>query len=229
MPSRLFALRRAAMLAALAWLAALPAGAQKQPSLSSQQWEADIRQFEVADSVHAPPRHGVLFVGSSSIRFWSSLAADFPAVPTLNRGFGGSEMSDVLYFANRVIVPYSPRVIVVYAGDNDLANGQSPQHVADDFRRLVTVIHRRLPRARVVFVSIKPSLARWNLVAKIRETNRLVRRQASADRRLAYADVFSPMLGDDGTPKKELFVEDGLHLTPAGYAIWRRVLTPYVR
>ena len=226
--SRSRALRRATLLATIAWLSAFPAAAQQQAA-SSQHWEADIHQFEIADSVQAPPRHAVLFVGSSSIRLWTSLAGDFPGVPTLNRGFGGSEMSDVLYFADRIIDPYSPRVVVVYAGDNDLANGKSPGRVADDFRRLVARIHYRLPATRVVFVSIKPSLARWNLVAKIRAVNQLVRRQAAADRRLAYADVFSPMLGADGKPRKELFVDDGLHMTPAGYAIWTRVIAPYIR
>ena len=202
-------------------------GAQ-QTDTSYRQWEGDIRAFEQSDSVQKPPTKGILFVGSSSIRMWETLPHDFPDLPVINRGFGGSELHDVVHYANRVVLPYKPRVIVVYAGDNDLANGRKPEQVASDFRRLARTVHRTLPRTRIVFVSVKPSPSRWNLVDRMRATNALVRRYARTDKRLAYADIFTPMLGDDGRPRRELFRDDSLHMTPAGYELWTSVIRPYL-
>jgi lysophospholipase L1-like esterase len=147
----------------------------------------------------------------------------------INRGFGGSELHDVAHFANRIVLPYKPRVIVVYAGDNDLANGRTPQQVLNDFRRLVRTVHRALPRTRIVFVAVKPSIARWNIIGRIREANTIVRRYTRTDTRVDFADVFTPMLGADGQPRKELFGEDGLHMTREGYELWTRVVRPYLR
>lgn len=203
-------------------------GAQ-QADTSYRQWENDIRAFEHGDSAQAPPAHGILFVGSSSIRLWDSLAEDFAGLPVYNRGFGGSELHDVVHFANRIVLPYAPREIVVYAGDNDLANGRTPAQVAADFRRLVRVVHRGLPRTRIVFIAVKPSLARWSLIDRIRQTNALVRRYARTDKRVVYADVFTPMLGADGKPRAELLRDDGLHMTPAGYQLWTSIVRPYLR
>lgn len=154
------------------------------------QWEPDIERFEAADRTN-PPRPGTLvFVGSSSIRMWQTLDNDFPGAPVLNRGFGGSELSDVVRFADRIVVPYEPRVVVV---------------------------------------SIKPSIARWNLVDKIRETNQLIRDYARTDDRLVYVDVFTSMLDASGQPRRELFLEDGLHMNARGYAIWRDLIEPILR
>jgi lysophospholipase L1-like esterase len=203
-------------------------GAQ-QTDTSYRQWEGDIRAFEQSDSAQKPPPKGILFVGSSSIRMWETLANDFPDLPVINRGFGGSELHDVVHYANRIVLPYRPRVVVVYAGDNDLANGRKPEQVASDFRRFARTVHRTLPRARIVFVSVKPSPSRWNLADKMRTTNALVRRYVKTDRRLAYADVFTPMLGADGRPRRELFRDDSLHMTPAGYELWTSVIRPYLR
>ena len=194
------------------------------------QWEPDIRRFEDEDRRTGSPAGGVLFVGSSSIRMWESLAQDFPDERVLNRGFGGSQLDDVLHFADRIVLPYRPRVVVLYAGDNDLTAGRTPAAVFADYRALVELVQRRLPAARVVWVAIKPSLARWNIVDRMRETNALVRAYADRDpARLAYADVFTPMLGPDGRPRPELFREDGLHMTPQGYALWTSVVTPLLK
>jgi lysophospholipase L1-like esterase len=216
------------ILALLSSLTATPALAQ-QADTSFRQWEGDIRAFERSDSVQPPAKHGILFVGSSSIRMWETLASDFPDLPVINRGFGGSELHDVAHFANRIVLPYKPRVIVVYAGDNDLANGRTPQQVLSDFRRLVRTVHRALPRTRIVFVAVKPSIARWNIIGRIREANTIVRRYTRTDTRVDFADVFTPMLGADGQPRKELFGEDGLHMTREGYELWTRVVRPYLR
>ena len=200
------------------------------PAVSApSQWEPDIAQFEAQDRA-SPPRPGsIVFVGSSSIRMWTTLDRDFPGMPVLNRGFGGSEAGDVAQFAERIVVPYKPPVVVFYAGDNDLAAGKTPAQVLDAFRSLVATMHRELPGTRVVFVSIKPSIARWSIVDKMRQANSLVRDYARTDLRLVYVDVFTPMLDASGQPRRELYLEDGLHMTPAGYAIWRDLIAPVIR
>ena len=193
------------------------------------QWEPDIERFEAQDRANPPQPGSIVFVGSSSIKNWTTLDRDFPGLPVLNRGFGGSEAGDVAQFADRIVVRYKPRVVVFYAGDNDLAAGKTPAQVLDAFKTFVATMHRELPGTRVAFVSIKPSIARWNIVDKMREANQLVRDYARADDRLVYVDVFTPMLDASGQPRRELFVEDGLHMTPAGYAIWRDLIAPVIR
>ena len=169
-----------------------------------------------------------MFVGSSSIRLWNTLAEDFPGVPVVNRGFGGSELSDALRFADRIVLPYRPRMVVVYAGDNDLWAGETPQQVFEDFRALVRTIHDELPRTRVAFIAVKPSVARWRIEGEVRRTNQLIREFAAADPRVDYIDIFTPMLGADGRPRPELFVDDGLHLNARGYELWKSVVAPFL-
>lgn len=188
----------------------------------------DIAAFEAADRAHAPPKDAVLFVGSSSIRFWESLEKDFPGVPVIDRGFGGSTIADCARYADRIVVPYRPRRIVFYAGDNDIAAGRAPALVAADFTAFVRQVRAALPGVPILFISVKPSLARWTLAAQIRETNRLVR-EAAAKEDFDFLDAYAPMLGADGLPRKELFREDGLHMTPEGYALWTRLVDPFVR
>jgi lysophospholipase L1-like esterase len=200
------------------------------PAVSApSQWEPDIAQFEAQDRA-SPPRPGsIVFVGSSSIKMWTTLDRDFPGVPVLNRGFGGSEAGDVAQFAERIVVPYKPPVVVFYAGDNDLAAGKTPAQVLTAFQSFVATMHRDLPATRIVFVSIKPSIARWSIVDKMRAANQLVRNYVRTDDRLSYVDVFTPMLDASGQPRRELYIEDGLHMTPAGYAIWRDLIGPAIR
>jgi lysophospholipase L1-like esterase len=147
----------------------------------------------------------------------------------LNRGFGGSVLSDVLVFANRIVVPYKPRVVVLYAGDNDLAAGRTPAQVFADFKEFVAIVHRDLPNTRVAFIAIKPSILRENIIDKIRATNQLIRDYIATDPRLAYVDVFTPMLNSSSHPRRELFLEDGLHMNAKGYAIWRDRVAPVIR
>jgi lysophospholipase L1-like esterase len=195
----------------------------------SARHEADIQRFEAADRDAPPAPGGVLFTGSSSFRLWPELARDFAGVPVLNRAFGGSTLPEVIHYAPRIVVPYRPRMIVLYAGDNDIADGRSPAQVAADYRAFVALVRRELPRARIVFVSIKPSPSRWALVERVREANRLVQAEVARDRSQSYVDVFTPMLGADGRPRPELFVGDSLHMAPAGYALWRERLAAIVR
>jgi lysophospholipase L1-like esterase len=202
------------------------AGARLTAAAGGAQWENEIRAFEASDKTNPPPQHALLFVGSSSIRMWKTLAADFPGQPVINRGFGGSQIADSTAFAGRIIVPYKPRMVLLYAGDNDIAAGKSPETVAADYRAFVKKIELELPETRIAFISIKPSLARWKLVDKMREANALVKEFAATDRRQVFIDVFSPMLGPDGEPRRELFAPDGLHMNHQGYAIWAERIRP---
>lgn len=189
-------------------------------------WQTDIARLVADDSAHPPPQHGVLFVGSSSIRMWTTLAQDFPGVPTINRGFGGSAIADSTYYADRIIVPYHPRLIVLYAGDNDIAEGDSPHQVLDAFKAFVTRVRRGLPEVAIAYISIKPSLARWTLWAQMHSANRLIAAWARTQSRVTFVDVASKMLDGDGKPRASLFRDDGLHITLAGYSIWIEALQP---
>jgi lysophospholipase L1-like esterase len=146
----------------------------------------------------------------------------------LNRGFGGSTLADVVYYADRILLPYRPRMVVLYAGDNDLAMGRTPDQVVGDYRSFIARLRSAWPGARVVFVSIKPSPARRACIARARNTNRRIRAAIARDSRQAYVDVFTPMLDRAGQPRPELFVDDSLHMTRAGYLLWRARLAPLV-
>lgn len=213
-----------AWLASLA-LSSLASAADRVPL--PQRWEPRIRQYEAADARQSPPKHGIVFLGSSSIVGWD-VKEFFPDLPVVARGFGGSHLSCCIHYAPRITLPYEPKVVVVYAGDNDIASGKSPERVRDDFKRLVALIHEKLPKTRIVFIAIKPSLARWKLVDKMREANRLVQRVTEGDERLVYLDIDAPMIGADGKPRAELFRDDGLHLNEKGYRLWSSLLRPHL-
>jgi lysophospholipase L1-like esterase len=220
-------LQRDPWLASLACLLLLVVGsAARACPPSAQPWRSDIEKLVADDSAHPPPRHGVLFAGSSSIRMWTTLARDFPGVPTVNRGFGGSAIADSTYYANRIIIPYRPRVIVMYAGDNDIAEGCTPRQVLDEFKRFVTRVRQSLPDMAIVYISIKPSIARWALWPQMHAANGQIARWARTQKRVTFVDVAARMLGADGKPRASLFRDDGLHMTPAGYAIWVGALRP---
>ncbi|HEV2454079.1 MAG TPA: GDSL-type esterase/lipase family protein [Verrucomicrobiae bacterium] len=187
-------------------------------------WEPEIRAFESRDRIHPPPQNAILFIGSSAIRKWTTLAKDFPGIQVINRGFGGSEIDDSTAYAGRIIFPYHPRIIVLYAGDNDLAAGRSPDEVVAEYTNFVGVIHARLPQTRIVFVSIKASLSRWKLKNEIIETNKRI--AAIHAENLAYVDVFTRMLGPDGKPRRELLLADGLHPDEQCYRLWASLIRP---
>ena len=196
---------------------------------STDPWEAEIARFEAADRAAPPQPGGVVFVGSSSIRMWSTLADDFPGTYVLSRGFGGSRIADATRHAARIVLPYRPRLVVLYAGDNDLAEGRTPDQVLADVEAFVATVHREAPATPVVFVSIKPSPARAALLPAMREANALVRAYARRTRGVRYVDVFEPMLDADGAPRAELFGPDRLHMNTRGYALWTRIIAPELR
>jgi lysophospholipase L1-like esterase len=206
-----------------------PATSVRRAPIAVDRSEAEIRRFEESDRATPPAPGGIVFVGSSSIRMWRSLESDFPNLPVLNRGFGGSTFPEAIHYLPRVVLPYKPRTILVYEGDNDLTFGWGARQVADDYRTFVRMVRDSLPNAKIVFISIKPSPSRWKLVDEQREANRLVQEIVRRDSLQAYVDVFTPMLGASGRPTPELFLADSLHMTPAGYAIWRARIAPYVQ
>lgn len=192
-------------------------------------FEDEIAAFEAADRATPPPSNAVLFVGSSTIRLWPRLREDFPDVALIHRGFGGASFPDVLRYMDRIVTPYRPRKIVLYCGDNDLGNGRSPGQVIRDFEEFVARVRAALPGTPVAFLAVKPSPLRWNLADRMRAVNEKVRAMADADPLLDFVDVFSPMLGPDGKPIPRFYADDGLHMSPEGYALWKGILQPHVR
>ncbi|MGQ0698975.1 MAG: SGNH/GDSL hydrolase family protein [Panacagrimonas sp.] len=188
-------------------------------------WAEAIAAFASADEAQ-PRTGGVVFVGSSSIRLWSDLENQFKNYSAVNRGFGGSTMAACLLHMDRLVLPHKPRLVVIYAGDNDLAEGRTPKQVVDDFIALSGRIHERLPRSQIAFVSIKPSPARADLLGRIRDTNTQIRDYIGAQPWLSYVDVFTPMLDAKGQPRNELFLGDSLHLNERGYALWQSLISP---
>lgn len=175
-------------------------------------WEPEIKQFEDSDTTRPPAAGGIVFVGSSSIRLWN-LEKSFPDLPVINRGFGGSEVEDSLHFAKRLVLPYHPRTVVFYAGDNDIKNKKSAETVAGQFRAFCELVHDYLPATRIVFVGIKPSPSRWSLVGEQRKANGLVRDFAKSTDYVRFVDVEPVMLAANGEPEPSLFKEDKLHMT----------------
>ena len=194
-----------------------------------EKWTAAIDKFTQADATNPPPKDGVVFIGSSSIVKWTSLEQDFPGVKVINRGFGGSELADSAFYVDRVAIPYRPRVVVLYAGDNDLHAGKTPETVLADFKIFSGKIHAALPTTRIVFIAIKPSPLRWAIKDKVVAANALIAAECKKDKRLVYADVYTPMLDIKGEPRPELFVKDMLHMNETGYAIWKPIVAPLLK
>lgn len=214
---------RGAVCLMLGWLLAGSALARQPPP---QQWAPDIAAFVAQDQQQIPPQHGVLFIGSSSIRFWTTLTNDFPGVPVINRGFGGSAVADATFYADRIVTPYHPRVVVMYAGDNDIGEGATPAEVVGDFQAFVARVRRDLPQVKIVYISIKPSLARETLWPRMREANQGIAHWMQGKAGMRFVDVTAPMLDAQGHPRAQLLRADGLHMTPSGYAIWVAALKP---
>ncbi len=210
--------------------AAQEGGAKNSGSvpLAASQWEKEIAAIEEQDKTAAPPKQGIVFVGSSSIRLWD-LRKSFPDLQVVNRGFGGSQLADSVHFLDRLVLPHQPKTVVLYAGDNDLASGKFPEQISADFAAFVKLLRKTLPETRIIYIAVKPSPARWKIIDKQRETNRLVRQQCELGEKMVFLDVEKPLLGADGSPKAELFQKDGLHLNADGYKIWSDLLLPLLQ
>lgn len=188
-------------------------------------WAEAMSAFATDDNADAHAG-GVVFVGSSSIRLWADLEKRYSSYAAVNRGFGGSTLADCVKHMDRLVLPHKPRLVVIYAGDNDLAGGRSPDQVLLDFVELTSRISERLPKTQIVFVSIKPSPARIDLLSRVRDTNTRIRDYVATKRYLRYIDVFTPMLDAQGKPRGELFGGDSLHLNEEGYALWHALISP---
>jgi lysophospholipase L1-like esterase len=219
--------------AALVMACALACGASaaygQAVAANPARWEADIAAFEAQDRESPPPTGGIVFTGSSSIRLWTTLAQDFPGLPVINRGFGGSQVPDVSAFVERIVTKHRPRQVVIYCGGNDIAAGRSAADVLADTRALVGAIHEKLPDARVAYISVAPNPARWSQIETVRAVNRAIAAWMATDPRLTFIDVYTHMLGADGLPKPDIFVADRLHMNEKGYAIWREVVRPFLQ
>lgn len=189
-------------------------------------WEEEIARLVAQD---AEVQADVVFVGSSSIRMWRTLAQDFPGVRVLNRGFGGSHLEDSVFYFDRLVLPHAPRVVVLYAGENDLSAGMTPERVLADFRAFRTRLREALPATRLIYLSCKPSPSRARHLGALRKVNALLAAECAADPFATFVDIFTPMLDAAGEPRAELFLADRLHMNAAGYALWTSLLAPHLQ
>ena len=191
-------------------------------------WEEEIAAYEQMDRTNPPPKGALLFIGSSTIRLWKTLAEDFPEQRVINRGFGGSEIVDSTHFAERIIFPYKPRMVLLRAGGNDLNAGKSPERVFADFKEFVAKVHSKLPETEIVFISLSPSIARWKQADKEKAVNTMIEEYIRQTPRLKYIETYPMPLGADGQPRAELFVADKLHFNAEGYKLLTEIVRPHL-
>jgi lysophospholipase L1-like esterase len=191
-------------------------------------WEKEISAFEAVDRTNPPPTNAVLFIGSSTIRLWTTLAEDFPNQRVINRGFGGSKIVDSTHFANRILFPYAPKAIFFRAGGNDIADGEAPETVFQDFKDFGAAVHFKLPETKIFFISWNPTIARWQNRDKEKNLNDLVKGFANHSSYLKYIETSDMVLGADGKPRPELFRADGLHFSAMGYKLLVARVRPFI-
>ncbi len=191
-------------------------------------WSDEIDAFDALNG-DSPLQGGVLFTGSSSIRFWKDPVKDFKDDKILNRGFGGSQIIDLIENFDQVILKYNPSKIIIYSGDNDIQEGKSAEYVYGDFCVLFGMIKAKLPNTKVYYIAIKPSLIRWDNVLEMNRANIMINEYLNAQQNGSFVDIFSPMIGLDGKPDVKLFVNDSLHLSDKGYKLWTKILAPYIK
>ncbi len=201
-------------------------------SLYAQQlpFYEDIQQFKKQDSISSPPKNAILFVGSSSFTKWQDVQSYFPGYTIINRGFGGSSLPDVIRYAKDIIIPYHPKQVLMYCGDNDLASSDTvtPQMVAHRFKTLFHIIRNKLPKANIAYVSIKPSPSRRHLMTKMKQANLVIKSFLQKQKNTSFIDIYQPMLLPDGKPIPDIFIEDSLHMNEKGYAIWKKAIQPHL-
>jgi lysophospholipase L1-like esterase len=189
------------------------------PAPDFNRWEKEIAAFEQSDRTNPPPQNALLFTGSSTIRLWNTLAEDLPAHKVINRGFGGSQIVDATHFAERIIFPHNPKIVLLRSGGNDINAGKSPEQVFADFKAFVAKVHGKLPRTEIVYIALSPSVARWENANKELALNAMVKQFTQTARRVRYLDVADISLGADGKPRPELFIADKLHFNAEGYKL----------
>ena len=194
--------------------------------VAENRWEQVIQQFEENDEANPPPENAILFAGSSSIVFWRSLQEDMAPLTVINRGFGGSQMFELNMFRDRIVTPYTPRAVLVYEGDNDVAAGKQPTEILKEYRDFVDHLKTQLPETDIYFIAVKPSIRRAHLWSTMVEVNTELQALADEHEHVEFLDTSTPMLNEDGTVMADLLVEDGLHMNANGYAIWTSVIRP---
>lgn len=187
--------------------------------------EVFIENFLRWDQKNTYVENGILFLGSSSIRKWPT-SNYFDYLPIINRGFGGSHISDVNYYFKSIASIYKPRTIVLYAGDNDIAGKKTPEQVLEDYIDFIILVREHLPQTKIIYLPIKPSPSRWSMWNDMRQANRLIKMYTDSDNMQYYADTATPMLDSQGKPLGDLFVDDSLHLSKKGYDLWSEILKP---
>ncbi|CAN5205545.1 hypothetical protein BH23BAC1_BH23BAC1_07930 [soil metagenome] len=197
---------------------------QFKDNLGSLKWTNEFMAFDEEEK----ERSYTVFTGSSSIKLWPELKKNFKKNNILNRGFGGSEIQDLLNNTDRLIFRYAPKRVIIYSGDNDIWSGKTPDRVAEDFKNLYNEINTRLPETEIYFISIKPSPSRVNKFEDIKNVNNQVKEFLEKQDRGIYVDVYSHMLDEQGNPREDLFVADRLHLNAKGYDLWNKILMPYL-
>ena len=191
-------------------------------------FEKEVKDLIAGDSL-VDKKKLILFTGSSSIRMWNDLKKDFPKQNVLNRGFGGSEMIDLVYYAKPLVINYQPSRVFIYEGDNDINAGKSTEEILANADKLLTLLRSQLPvKVKIIFISAKPSVARWQLKSKYEEFNRQLKLWTSTKKNVLYADVWTPMLDNHGEVRKDLFIEDNLHMNRKGYDIWKIVMEKFL-
>lgn len=191
---------------------------------------SEIQHFKKEDSANFPPKYAILFLGSSSFRKWSDVQKYFPGYTIINRGFGGSTIPDAIRYADEIIFPYQPRQILIYEGDNDVASSDkiTADLVLNRFKTLFYLIRKKLPKTAIAFVSIKPSLSRQKLMPEMAKANMLIKNFLKDRKNASFIDVYHAMLDKEGNPDKSIFLGDGLHMNAKGYAIWQKIIQPYL-
>ena len=202
---------------------------RESASATDARWRESLDGFAALDKAHAPAPGGVVFVGSSSIRLWNDLEREFGTEGIVKRGFGGSRLSDVARYAAQLVLPYKPRLVIVYAGDNDIAEGATPDEVLASYADFVDQVHAALPNTRIAYLSIKPSPSREAMMPAAIQANEKIEQWSKADPMLDYIDVYTRMLDAKGRPRADLFLGDSLHLNAAGYAIWKSAIAEHLR
>jgi lysophospholipase L1-like esterase len=192
-------------------------------------FETTILQFEEEDAKNGLHPDAVLFTGSSSIKRWETVKADFAPITVLNRGFGGSTIPEVLHYAERIILPHQPKTIVFYCGENDLSNDDAEAELAlTSFKKFSEWMSRHLPETKLFFIAIKPSIKRWHYWPKMQQANSMIENYINQNEKFYFVDVASKMLDNKGVVLQDIFVADDLHLNEKGYQIWEDVLKPYL-
>jgi lysophospholipase L1-like esterase len=212
-------------LVGLSLIGQLPAADKASP----QRWQKAITAFEAADKADPPPPGAILFVGSSTIVRWKTLARDFPEQPVINRGFGGSQIADSVFYADRIVIPYRPRLIVLRAGGNDIHAGKTPEQVLADFKSFVETVRARLPEVRIAYMTINATPARWADVEREKKANQLIGEYIASGKNLDYIDTSAATLGADGKPREDLFVKDRLHFNDEGYKVLASIVRRHLR